>query len=44
MLDPDQTGVIIVKATETLPTKSKRLVFIREKIHTINRKMRIPMD
>ena len=43
MLDPDLTGVIIVKATETLPTRSKRLVFTREKIHTIE-KMRTPME
>jgi len=42
MLDLDPTGVIIVKATEILPIKSKQLVFTREKIHSIE-KMRTPM-
>ena len=42
MLDPDPTGVIIVTATEILPTKSKQLVFTREKIHS-KEKMRTPM-
>jgi hypothetical protein len=42
MLDPDPTGVIIVTATEILPTKSKQLVYTREKIPS-KEKMRTPM-